>query len=122
MKAFANTCVAGLFVAVKLWISTDERWITGSLLGCQRATLAPFTSALCRAKHQWQGLATINDLLQEDQKAFSAFRVAIDLQQPPHSHELRPSYILASPHKRIPHRNLDPNNGGYGLNENHRAI
>lgn len=70
-------------MAVKLWISTDERWITGSLLGCQRATLAPFTSALSGAKHQWQGLPTINDLLQEDQKAFSAFRVTIDLQQPP---------------------------------------
>lgn len=40
----------------------------------------------------------------------------------PHSHELRPSYILGSPHKRIPHRNLDPNNGGYRLDENHDAI
>lgn len=68
---------------MKLWISTDERWITGSLLGCQRATLAPFTSALSGAKHQWQGLPTVNDSLQEDQKAVSPFGVTIDLQQPP---------------------------------------
>lgn len=36
---------------------------------------------------------------------------------PLHSHELCPSYILGSPHKRIPHRNLDSNNGGYRLDE-----
>lgn len=41
--SISSTCVAGLFVTVQLWISTDERWITGSLLGCQRATLSPFT-------------------------------------------------------------------------------
>lgn len=69
-----------LFGAVNLWLSADERWITGSLLGCQRATLSPFTSALSGAKHQWQGLLTINDFYQEDHKAFSAVRVTIDLQ------------------------------------------
>lgn len=115
-------CVAKLFVAVEPWINTDERWITGSLLGCQRATLAPFTSALARAKHQWQGLPTINDLLHKDQKAFSVFRVTIDLCQPPFAPLLRPSYILVSPHKGIPHKNLDPNNGGYKLNEKCRAL
>lgn len=71
------------FVVVKPWISTDERWITGSLLGCQRATLAPFTSTLSGPKHQWQGLPTISDLLKEDQKAFQHSRVLIDLHHSP---------------------------------------
>lgn len=38
--------VATLTVAAKRWISADERWITGSPLGCQRATPAPLTSML----------------------------------------------------------------------------
>lgn len=80
-----ETCV--LLVSLwhlKLWISTAERWITGSRPGSQKATPAPFTSALSGAKHQRRGgLPTIKDLLQEDQKAFSASRVTIDLQPPP---------------------------------------
>lgn len=104
-------------------ISTDKRWITGTLLGCQRASRTPFTSTLTGAKHQWLGLPTINDLLQEDQNAFSVFRVTTDLQQRLpltfHSHELRPTYILANQYKKIPHRNRNSNNGGYRLNESH---
>lgn len=38
--------VATLFVAAERWISADERWLTGSLLGCQRATPAPFSPRL----------------------------------------------------------------------------
>lgn len=73
-------------------ISTDERWITGSLLGCQRASRTPFTSTLTGAKHQWLELPTINDLLQEDQNAFSVFRVTTDLQQPSPSPSIPMNY------------------------------
>lgn len=104
-----STCVAGLFVTVRLWISIDERWITGSLLGCQRATLAPLTSALGREKQQWQGFPTVGDLLKEDQKATTD-------PHHPHSRELHPVDILARPPQKDPQRNLTPNNGGYKLN------
>lgn len=54
-------------------------------------------------KHRWQGLATINDLPEGDQRTFSAIL---------RSHESRPSFIFASWHKGITRRNRGANNGG----------
>lgn len=82
------------FVTMELRL--DERRITGSPLGCQRPLrlLSPPPSPVAPPTEGWEGPATITDLLREDHRAFSSFRVAIDLQQSPRSHELHPSYIL----------------------------
>lgn len=71
------------FVTVAL--QPDERRITGSLLGCQRPLqlLSPPPSPERSIGGRGGRSATVNDLLREDHKAFSSFRVAVDLQQPP---------------------------------------